>query len=160
MEAFRLYSPIYLNHGSRISNNGRPKSWHCCRWDEYIEVTLFYPHFVYDPLFPKKIQAGSLSSREGFFLTMLVSLSPKIFQPFPPQSLSLFIPSLEWVSHHEGSLALGKWAPICCIYLDRWGPLNILEMTPLELAPTSKFVFSRQISPRHYIMPLTISCGD
>ena len=86
-------------------------------------------------------------------------LSPQNF-PTPPKSPSPYIPSLEWVSHHEGSLPLGRWAPLCCIYLDGWGPLNIPEMTPLELAPTSKFVFGRRISPRHYIMPSVISCGD
>ena len=112
------------------------------------------------PLFSKEIWTGSLSSQEGFLLTTLVSLSPKIFQPIPPQSLSLYIPNLKWVSHHEGSLALGRWAPLCCIYLDKWGPLNILEMPPLELALASKFVYGKQISPRHYIMPSTISCGD
>ena len=86
-------------------------------------------------------------------------LSPQNF-PTPLESPSPYIPSLEWVSHHEGSLPPGRWAPLCCIYLDGWGPLNILEMTPLELEPASKFVFGRRISPRHYIMPSTISCGD
>ena len=76
-------------------------------------------------------------------------LSPLNFPTFSSYSLSLYIPSLEWVSIHEGSLGPGIW-----------GPFNILEMTPLELARASKFEFGRWISPRHYIMPLTISCGD
>ena len=29
-EASRLYPLIYLYCGSRVSNNGRPKSWQCC----------------------------------------------------------------------------------------------------------------------------------
>ena len=100
------------------------------------------------PSFPRKSKLDLFLPRKAFssphlYLSPLKFSNPFLLNPFP-----LYIPSLEWISHHEGSLAPSRWAPLCCIYLDKWGPLNILEMTPLELVPTSKFVFGRKISPR------------
>ena len=108
-----------------------------------LELHFFYPYYTNGPLFPKEIQTRYLSSWEGFFPYHAYISLPKIFQPLPPQSPSPYILSLEWVSHHERTLSLGKWTLLYCIYLDGWGPFNILEINPLELALASKFVFGR-----------------
>ena len=64
------------------SNNGRPKSWQCSYCGGQIGVTLFYTCCVNGPLFPKEIRARSLPSREGFFVTTLISSSPNFSNSF------------------------------------------------------------------------------
>ena len=49
-----------------------------------------------------------------------------------------------------------RWAPFLPIFLIRWDPLHIFELSPLELVPTSKSMLGRQISPRHYVMFLVM----
>jgi len=137
---------------------GGPKVGNAAIVVDRLELHSFILAIWMIPSFPWKSELDLFLPRKAFSSPHSY-LSLQNF-PTPPKSPYPYIPSLEWVSHHEGSLPPGKWAPLCCIYLDGWGPLNIPEMTPLELVPTFKFVFGRRISPRHYIMPLAISCGD
>ena len=135
-----------------------PKVGNAATVVDRLELHSFILAIWMIPFFPRKSKLDLFLPGKAFSSPRSY-LSPQNF-PTPLESPSPYIPSLEWVSHHEGSLPPVRWVPLCCIYLDGWDPLNILEMTPLKLEPASKFVFGRRISPRHYIMPSTISCGD